>query len=375
MSGEGSLYKRTRTSPDGSEYTRWIAQASFGPRNDRRVVRRVRWTRKEAKAALDEMLGPQQTSQPLGAYLQQWLDDTARPSIAPNTARGYGSVIASMAPIAAIPLADLTAEDIEGWLNRLTAQRKGQRVATIASPKTKRNALAMLRRALSVAVKRGHLVRNVALFVDMPRVPRKHRDALTPESARDLLVAVKGDRYEAAYALALCGLRLGEVLGLAWADLDLEAGTADVRWQIVGSGRKAMRAQLKTRSSEAPVPLPAFVVTRLKAHRAAQLAERLAAGQGTEDGLVFVTERGYAVNGSWLTHHFQQLLAAAGLPEMRFHDMRHAAATLLVAAGAHPKVAQALLRHASSKITMDIYSHTTAVQEREAADLLEAMLG
>ncbi len=101
--------------------------------------------------------------------------------------------------------------------------------------------------------------------------------------------------------------------------------------------------QLKTAASEQPVPLPPFVTSRLIAHHAAQLRERFAAGVPTEDGLVFVTPRGLPVSHSWLTQHFQDLLAAAGLPKMRLHDLRHGAATLLLGAGVHPRVAQQLL--------------------------------
>jgi integrase len=92
----------------------------------------------------------------------------------------------------------------------------------------------------------------------------------------------------------------------------------------------------------------------------------------TEEGLVFVTPRGLPVSQSWLTKHFQALLEAAGLPTMRLHDLRHGAATLLVGAGVHPRVAQQLLRHASSKTTTEIYSHVTAAQERQAAEVLQA---
>ena len=132
--------------------------------------------------------------------------------------------------------------------------------------------------------------------------------------------------------------------------------------------------QLKTAASEKPVPLPAFVTSRLIAHHAAQLRERFAAGAPTEEGLVFVTPRGLPVSNSWLTQHFQDLLAAAGLPKMRLHDLRHGAATLLLGAGVHPRVAQQLLRHASSKTTTEIYSHVTAAQERQAAEVLQTAL-
>lgn len=373
MSGEGSVWKRTRTSPSGQVYVRWVAQVSFGSRDDRHIVRRVFPTKGEAREALVGMLAGRSLSrQPLGAYLRQWLDETAGPSIAPNTRRGYEAVIDALAPLHGIPLCDLEAEDVEACLNRMTAQRYRQKKdPEPASPKTRRNALVMLRRALSVAERRGHVAKNVARMVEAPRIPRQSRAALTPEMARAIMAAVEGDRYEAAFALALCGLRASEVLGLAWEDVDEKRGTAFVRYQLVGSGKTAHRAQLKTASSESPVPLPRFATTRLAAHHDRQRLERIAAGVPTEDGLVFTTPDGWAVNGSWLTKHFQKLLADAGLPDMRLHDLRHGAASLLAAAGAHPRVAQGLLRHSTSKMTLETYTHVTAAQEREAADLLD----
>lgn len=376
MSGDGSIWKRTRRRPDGTEYVRWVAQVSYGGRDDRRIVRRLFRTRAEARDALAELQsGMSRSRQPLGAYLRSWLEQTAAPSISANTMRGYSAVIESLDPIARIPLCDLTAEDIEVCLNGMTAQRHKQKDPQPASPKTRRNALVMLRKALSVAERRGHVARNVARDVEAPRVPRKPHQALTPEMARAVLAAVEGDRYEAAFALALCGLRASELLGLTWADIDEKRGTAFIRYQLVGSGETAGRAQLKTAASESPVPLPAFALSRLVAHHALQRLERIAAGTDTEDGLVFTTPDGWAVNGSWLTKHFQKLLAAAELPDMRLHDLRHGAASLLAAAGAHPRVAQGLLRHSTSKMTMETYTHVTAAQEREAAELLDKVVG
>lgn len=377
MSGEGSLYRRERTRPSGQVYVRWIAQVSYGPRHERRIVRRVRRTRAEAKAALEEMLGPQSQRRYLGDWLRSWLHETAGPSLAPNTIRGYEFVIASLAPLHAITLPELTAEDIEGALNRMVSARHVKKPEDVkpASAKTRRNALAMLRTALGVAHQRGYVNRNVALLVKMPRVPRRDIPVLTPPIARAVLKAVEGDRYEAAYALGLCGLRIGEVLGLAWQDVDLDAATVDVRWQAVGSGKRAQRAQLKTRASAAPVPLPPFVVERLTEHRRAQREERLAKGwPRTDEGHVFITERGFVVNGNWLSKHFTKLVEAAGLPSMTFHGLRHGAASLLAAAGTHPRVAQQLLRHSTTRTTLDAYTHVTRGQEREAADALERMV-
>jgi integrase len=372
--GEGSVYRRGKTGP-------WMAQLSSGGRGqrwyERRTAREAGYpdTRKGALAALEDLKaerrdGLQLARQSLGDYLQSWLADTARPVISANTYRGYQDVLAHLEPIANVPLRDLRAEDLERAFNQMVV-RRGKR-AEPASAKTVRNAQIMVRKALRSAEMRGHVRRNVALQVPLRRVPRNPRPALSPDVARRILAAVAGDRYEAAFALALIGLREGEILGLAREDIDLEACTADVRYELIGSGPAATRHQLKTAASEATVPLPAFVVTRLQAHVEHQRQER--PDEASDEGLVFVTDRGYAVNGSWLTKHFQALLARAGLPKMRLHDLRHGAASRLVGAGVHPRIAQELLRHASSKTTMEIYSHVSAAQQREAVEVLQRAL-
>lgn len=367
--GQGSVFRRA----DG----KWIAQVSSGPRGAKVTRQRVRTTRHEASRALAELLDELRadrapvSTQSLGAYLRSWLDESARPTISPNTYRGYDDAIALWSPIHPIALGRLTPEDIERTANTMTAT-KGKTTRP-AAPKTVRNAQIMLRRALGQAEMRGHVQRNVARLVPLRRVPRSRPDPLTPERARAILAAVSGDRYEAAFALAMTGLRVSEALGLAWSDVDLRRRTVLVRYQLVGSGRRARRATLKTEASEAPVPLPAFVAARLRLHRMRQRHERPVID--INGGLVFVTPDGWAVNGSWLTKHFQALLTAAGLPHMTIHSLRHGAATLLMGAGVHPRVAQELLRHASSRTTMDIYSHVTGSQQREAADMLDQAVG
>jgi integrase len=375
MSGQGSVYRKR--DPETGRTIGWVAQISLGPRTSRRYRRRIRATQREAYVALDELReelrdGMRLSKQSLGDFLRWWLDESARHSISVNTYRGYDDVIAHMQPIAGIPLREVMAEDLEAVFNRMTVRRG--KVANPVSPKTVRNAQLVMRRALGMAAERGLVRRNVALQVPLRKVPDRESDGISPDQARAILAAVAGDRYEAAYALAFIGLRESEVLGLGWDDIDLDAATATVRWQLVGSGATAKRTStLKSTASKSIVPLPPFVVDRLRAHREAQRAERPVAS--LDGGLVFVTPRGLAVNGSWLTKHFQSLLAAAGLPRLRIHDLRHGAATLLVGAGAHPRVAQELLRHSSSRVTMEIYSHISAGQRREAADLLEKVMG
>lgn len=367
----GSLFPTATTRPDGTKVARWRAQLSIGTRQNRRYVTRTEATYSAAKKALAELRdehagGKSLTTLSLGAYLRRWLDESARPTISANTFRGYDDVLTHhVAPIADIPLRRLSAEDIEWALGRMTTHHRGSTVVKAASPKTIRNAQLMLRRALGQAEQRGHVVRNVARQVPLRRVPRQSREAMTPAIAHQVLEAVAGDPYEAAFALAMLGLRSAEVLGLARSDVRLEdPPSVNVRRQLVGSGRSARLAQLKTAASAAPVPLPPFVASRLRRHLATQPV-------GLDDGLVFVSQAGLAVNATWLTQRFARLVVAAGLPRMTLHSLRHGAATLLVGAGAHPRVAQELLRHASSKTTLEIYSHVSAGQQREAVELLE----
>jgi integrase len=173
--------------------------------------------------------------------------------------------------------------------------------------------------------------------------------------------------------MALLGLRSSEILGISRSDIDIDNRSLTIRYQISGSGRKAARVETKTAASAATIPLPRFVVERLGVHLNRLADERPVVPYG--DYLVFVTPKGLPINGSWFTKHFQALLLKAGLPRMRLHDMRHGAASLLVDAGAHPRVAQELLMHApGSKVTMERYAHVTAVQQRQAADLLDGAL-
>lgn len=375
MRGSGSVYRRTRTRPNGQTYTRYMAQVSIG---GGRYVRRQFETRREATRALEAMLASTEVSrQALGAYLRSWLAETARPRVTPNTLRGYEAAISHLAPVADIALEDLTPEDVQHVVNRMTAARHRQvKAPSPASPKTRRNALAMLRAALADAERRGHLTRNVAAMVDMPRVPRVSREAMTPERAKAIRAAIAGDRYEAAYLLAFCSLRASEVLGLVWSDLDAERRTVRVRYQLAGSGPKAVRVQTKTRTSARPVPIPPFVTAALVAHEERQRRERpVVPIDPAEDSLVFVTERGYAVNGSWLTRHFGDLLAAAKLPGMRVHDLRHGLSALLAGIHVHPSVAQAILGHTTARMTLDAYTAVTWDAQREAMDRLDEAIG
>ena len=202
----------------------------------------------------------------LGDYLRRWLDESARPTVSANTLRGYEDVLIHLHPIADIPLDRLTPEDIERCCNAMTTHRVNANVQRPASAKTIRNAQVVLRRALGQAELRGHIRRNPAKLVTLRPVSRSTVEALTPDRAKAILAAVAHDRLEAAYALTFMGLRSSEILGIARSDLDLDNMTLNIRRQISGSGRTAALVETKTASSAATIPLPPFVIDRLRDH-------------------------------------------------------------------------------------------------------------
>jgi hypothetical protein len=192
--------------------------------------------------------------------------------------------------------------------------------------------------------------------------------------------AVKlGDRLEAVYVLAVgTGMRQGDLLGLKWEDVDLEAGTVQVRRTLsTATGGGFSFGAPKTAKSRRSVKLPGAAISALKKHRRAQLEERMRlAGLFADHGLVFASRVGTPVSRQDLvTRSFKPLLRRAGLPDVRFHDLRHTCATLLLGRGVHAKLVQELLGHSTISVTLDTYSHVLPGMSDAAAGAMDEALG
>lgn len=234
---------------------------------------------------------------------------------------------------------------------------------------------ATLRTALDQAVKWDLVSRNVAMLVDAPRVRRAEVKPFTPEQARKFLEAAREDRLEGLYAVAMLGLRQGEILGLRWTDLDLAAGTLAVQQALQRVGGKLSTVETKTDRSRRSVRLPQVTTTALIRHQMRQEQERqLAGARWKESDFVFTTTVGTPMDGPTVTHRFQALLKKVNLPRMRFHDLRHTCATLLLAQGVHPRVVMEILGHSQISITMNLYSHVIPAMQQEVAARLDAIL-
>jgi integrase len=194
---------------------------------------------------------------------------------------------------------------------------------------------------------------------------------LSADQVQDFLDAAKGDRLYALFVVAIgTGMRLGEIFGLRWQDVDLPGHSITVRNTLIEVSGKLTLAEPKTPKSRRRVDLPGVVVEALVAHRAQSVREGFA-----RVPWVFCNSIGGPLRRTHFpTNHFKWLLAKAELPAIRFHDLRHTSATLLLAAGVHPKVVQERLGHSRIGITLDIYSHIVPTMQLEAAGKLDALM-
>jgi integrase len=250
------------------------------------------------------------------------------------------------------------------------------RLSSGLSPSTVHLLHATLHKALKDAERLRLVARNVTKLVNVPWMAESEIHPLSRDESRILLEVASGERLYALYALALAtGMRQSELLGLQWPELDLDHGLARVRWQLIREDGMWVWKQPKTRRSGRQIALSPSTVGALRAHQAAQELVRARAGTNWEDHeLVFCTRLGRPLSARNVFRSFQLLLAKGSLPRIRFHDLRHTAATLLLAGRVNPKVVSEMLGHSTVAITLDIYSHVLPDMRQDAAATLEQLL-
>jgi len=215
-------------------------------------------------------------------------------------------------------------------------------------------------------------------MVDPPRMRYHEMATLTEEQARTFLDAAVGDRLEALYRLALTtGMRQGELLALKWRDIDLDGASLQVRATLQNTGGEYRIIEPKTQSSRRRIALPVTAVEALRSHLTRQSEERRRAGKAWEDNdLVFPNTVGRPLDGlNLMKYWFLPLLKRADLPRIRFHDLRHTAATLLLGQGINVKVISEMLGHADVSITLRVYAHVMPHMQQQAADAMDATFG
>lgn len=331
-------------------------------------------TKKAVEAALTEAL----TSLASGTFVavdpqsvSEWIDRwlvTIASKIRPSTLRDYRMGLGRVRDrLGHVKLQELRPLDVEEFYASLLVS--GRRYGGGLAPKSVRNVHIALRRSLADAERFGLVTRNVAALVKPPVPERRELTTWTADEVRTFLASVEDHGLFAAFRLiATTGMRRGEALGLRWSSVNLKIGRVQINRSLSVIDNVLSWDAPKTARSRRTVSLDPETVAALKAHRKRQLEGRVLAGDAwVDDDLVFCNELGGEQHPDRFTRAFQAAAKRAGLPPIRLHDLRHTWATLALEAGIHPKVVSERLGHATTSITLDIYSHVQPELDAQAA--------
>ncbi len=404
--GEGTIFEERPG--------RWVASITTGyvvRDGKRRRVRKkfVATTRDEVHKRLTKALRNQHCGrnvspriQKIGSFLDTWLSTVVKYSVRPKTLRTYSDMVnLHIKPaLGNIQVERLTPDVVQAFLNdklgsaicphcklSINAKRMADHIGashvdanskafrTIGA-RTVVHIRATLRSALAVAMEWFELDRNVAAVAKPPRVIKKEMRSLRPDEARHYIEAARAERLEALFTVTVAlGLRQAEILGLQWDAVDLENGTLTVRRQLQRIDGRLELVETKSEEGARPLLLPAVAISALRRHQAKQDQERTECGdEWRESGMVFTSTIGTPLDARHVIRRHHAILTAAKIPHLRFHDLRHSAATLLLAQGVSPKYISQLLGHKQVSFTMQTYAHVIRETQQELADKMDEIL-
>jgi integrase len=370
--GEGSIYQREVDA-------RWFGSIVVGfdanGRQKRRTVSAK--SRREVVSKLTKLqrdisdgLSPRLESITLAQLLTRWHEDVLPRQVRESAQQHYWCVArVHLIPIlGAKKLSALTTLDVDGLL--AAKARQG------CSPSTVRRIRAVLCQAIDQGVRWGYVTRNVAKLSRSPKLPRKEGRTMSPQQVRLFLSALSNHPHESLYALMLAtGLRRGEALGLRWVDYDEEFGTLQVCRQLQRLASGLVAVDTKTSTSRRSVNLPQGIVGMLETRREQQLEEAINLGQDwINSGYIFTTKLGMPLDPRNLLREFKGICEAAGLGDWHIHELRHSAASLMLAQGVKIQVVSDILGHASIRMTADVYGHILAPDRQAAAETMNGLL-
>jgi len=362
---EGTVYKRK----DG----RWCAQVSLSGKRITRYAKTQRechdWVR-EITNKIEHGMSFDATQLTLERYMESWLTGKDL-SIRQNTARNYRRYAEQdiLPVIGKMRLQNILPAHIRQLYLRMQAEGKGSRTIQLVH--------ATLHCALKQAVKERLIGYNPMDAVERPKVETKEFHIFTESQARTFLEAASGHPYEVLFYLALTtGLRKGELLGLMWEDMDWEKGTLRIERQLQQAyNSSAVLVPTKTRSGRRQIKLGRIGLTMLEAHRQRQEAQKTLAGNTwKENGMIFTTGIGTYASQSKVSKEFKRILQKNGLPDIRFHDLRHTSLSLLLDMGTPVNTVQHRAGHSKASVTTDIYGHVMAHSQDAAAENIEQIV-
>ncbi|MFK7696127.1 tyrosine-type recombinase/integrase [Paenibacillus sp. HJGM_3] len=300
-----------------------------------------------------------------GDFLKDWLE-SKKVSVKRQTLDNYKIIIRThVAPtLGHIPLSKLTALDLQQFINKL--QEEGHSGAYM------RKIYSVVSESLRKAERWNLISRNPAERVDPPRINKKDITVWNTEEIAMFLNSTREEELQIAFVLAITtGMRQGEILGLRWSDIDLDNKVLYIRQTLSHDGKELMSGG-KTKSSVRSVMLPEKSLTALRKHRGTIREKKVAQGRNfQENDLVICTKFGTPVTPRNLMRTFYRVMKEAKVPKIRFHDLRHTHATLLLMQNVNPKIVADRLGHANVRLTLDTYSHLLPSMQREAVQEIE----
>jgi integrase len=366
----GSIRKRGRNSWE----LKFDVASSDGKRKTRYAT--VPGTRQDAQRELTRLLGaadagtlPDPNSATVAEYIEAWLRGAPKGSA--KTMERYGELAANQIKphLGAHKLQRLKPEHIQEW--------HGTLIEAGLSPRTVKHAHKLLHRVLADAVKAGAVSRNVASVFQPPAVEQEEIEILSPEQIANVLAKLEGHTLFPIVSLALAsGLRRGELLGLQWGDIDLDAATLRVERSVEETGAGLRLKSPKTKRGRRNVKLPAEAVAMLRAHKLQQMEIRFALGMGKPDAatLVFSDVEGELLKPHTVSRSWRRAVAAKKLPVVTFHALRHTHASMLIRAGVDILTISRRLGHSKAAITLDVYGHLIGGADEAAADAIAGVL-
>ncbi len=367
--GDGSIYERRVNGQ-----LQYVGQISLGRVDGKRLRKaasgatkaEVRARLKEIQRSFDAGLAVAQAPQTVGEWLTKWLSqlETGQKKRA-ATIRRYSS-------LARVHLIPVLGHHRLDKLSRVQVDDFLAAKLHELQPRTVHHLRAVLRTALNRALRDGLVLRNVAALTEPVDVPQAPRRFLTVAEAQAVLKAAQGERLEALYVLTLnLGLRIGEALALRWQDVDLAAGRLKVVYNLQRvRGKLDPRVEPKTEKSRRTIGLPPGVVDALSAHRERQRNDPI-----RHMDLIFTTQVGSPLDPSDVSREFRAFLERKSLPRVRFHDLRHAAGSIMLKNGTPMHVVSRILGHSNIATTVDIYGHVEDLALDEAAVAMGRALG
>ena len=376
--GEGSIRQRK----DGTWEARFVTGIDPGTGKEIRksvyakTQRKVRKKMTEAIAALDKDDYREPTKMTLAQWLDIWSNEYLK-GVKPNTVLNYNQHIKNhiKPAMGAIKLDTLNAHTIQKFYNQMGEEHVNK---PALSPKTIKNIHGVLHKALNQAVMLGYIRSNPADACTLPRVIQKEIKPLDEDATALFLEAIQGHQYETVFLVTLfTGMRQGEVLGLTWDCVDFDKGVITINKQIqkaAGGGSVYNLVQTKNSKGRTITPAP-YVMKLLREQRRKQADWRLKAGACWEDcslgNLVFTDELGRHLMPHTVYHNFKKIVASIGLPNARFHDLRHSYAVAAIRSGDDIKTVQGTLGHATASFTLDKYGHVTDQMKQASADRMQ----